>query len=266
MRLNVLKITAGFLLCLGAAQAQQSMPPSKYYQWGLNTLTSGRPRVYDKDALNDFRFAAEGGYAPAEVMLGYVYETGLSVPKDPAVAMQWYRKSADQDNQLAEWLLGRLYYTGNGTDQNLDEASKWFEKSASHGDPIAEYLLGKVDLDRKNYEAAAKLFRKAATRGSSQAAFQLAMLLKSGQGVAADNSEAYSWLIVSSDTGYKPATDQLAALAPQVGAQLEEAKTKGRELERSASQAASQRGCTGWEGELDDIPAPPPPLTQMACQ
>jgi TPR repeat protein len=266
MRRFLFTLLAGFLLCLGIAQAQQSMPPSKYYEWGMNALTSGRPRAYDKDAMNDFRFSAEGGYAPGQIMMGYIYETGIVVAKDPAVAMEWYKKSAEQDNQLGEWLLGRLYYTGSGAPRNLNEAGNWFQKSAAHGDPIGEYLMGMVDLDRKDYAGAADLFRKSAMQGLPQAELQLGRLLKNGQGVSADKSEAYSWLLMSSDAGNKSAESELSALEAQLGPQAEQAKAKAHELERSTSQALADRGCTGWPGESDALPSPPPPLTQMACQ
>jgi len=266
MRGFLVSLLAIFLLGGGILEAQQSMPPSKYYQWGLNNLTSGRPREYDKDAVNDFRFSADGGYAPAQVMLGYVYETGIAVSKDPATAMQWYKKSADQDNQLGEWLLGRLYFTGSGTARNLNEAANWFQKAASHGDPYGRYLLGMVELERKDYAGAAESFRKSAMQGLPQAQLQLGLMLKNGQGLAADSSEAYSWLLASSDAGNKDAANELAALEAQLGPQAEAAKTKARELEKSSSTALADRGCTGWDGAFDAVPAPPPPLVQMACQ
>jgi TPR repeat protein len=266
MRRFLFLLLAGFLLCLVVVQAQTSMPPSKYYDWGMNALTSGRPRSYDKDAVNDFKVSAQGGFAPGQIMMGYIYETGIVVTKNPAEALGWYKKSAEQDNQLGEWLLGRLYYTGSGTPRNLNEAGNWFQKSASHGDPVGEYLMGMVDLDRKDYAAAADLFRKSAMQGLPQAEFQLGLLLKSGQGVSADQSEAYSWLLASSDAGYKSAESELPALEAQLGAQVEQAKAKAHELEKNTSQALADRGCTGWPGEFDAVPSPPPPLTQMACQ
>jgi TPR repeat protein len=266
MRRFLFNLVAGFLLCLGAVQAQQSLPPSKYYDWGMNALTSGRPRSYDKDAVNDFKVSAQGGYAPGQIMMGYIYETGIVVTKDPAEALGWYKKSAEQDNQLGEWLAGRLYYTGSGTPRNLTEAGNWFQKSATHDDPFGEYLMGMVDLDRKDYAGAAALFRKAAMQGLPQAELQLGLLLKNGQGVAADKSEAYSWLLTSSDAGNKSAESELPALEAQLGPQLEQAKAKAHELERTTSQALADRGCTGWPGEFDAVPTPPPPTTQMACQ
>jgi len=258
-----------FFFCLagpGTLMAQQSMPPKKLYDWAMNTLTSGRPRSFDKDAVSEFRISAQQGYAPAQVMMGYVYETGIAVEKDPAQAMDWYRKSAEQDDQLGEWILGRFYYTGTGTTRDLNQAGNWFQKSAAHGDPFGEYLMGMVDLDRKDYAQAADLFRKSAVQGLPQAQQQLGLLLKTGQGAEQSPVEAYAWLLASSDSGNKAAAGELPLLESQLGAQLEQAKAKARELERSASQAQSGRGCTGWEGELDPVPTTPTPSLQMACQ
>jgi len=247
-------------------QAQQSMPPSKLYAWGVNALTSGRPRVHPKDAVSYFHIAADQGYPPAQVMMGYLSETGTPaglVDKDPAQAIDWYKKSAAQDNPLGEWLLGRMIYTGTGTSRDLNEAGKWFQKAASHNDPFGQYLL-----DGQNYAGAAQSFRSAAMQGLPQAQEQLGMLLKNGQGVTADKSEAYTWLLVSSDAGNKAAGSALPELEGQLTSeQLQPAKAKAHQLEMTVSRATLARGgCTGWPSEFDAIPGPPPVQLQSLCQ
>lgn len=262
-------LCAVFLFSLASAgllPAQQSMPPKKLYAWGMNALTSGRPRAYDKDAISDFHVAADQGYAPAQVMMGYAYEIGLVVEKNDAQAMDWYRKSAEQDNQLGEWILGRFYYTGTATNRDLNQAANWFQKAAAHGDPFGEYLMGMVDLDRKNYSEAAEMFRKAGQQGLPQAEQQLGLLFKNGQGVQQNTAEAYSWLLASSESGSKSAAGELPDLEAKLGNQLEAAKTKAHELAQAGAQAQSGRGCTGWEGEYDAVPTTPTPDLQMACQ
>jgi caspase domain-containing protein/Sel1 repeat-containing protein len=41
-----------------------------------------------------YRSAAAQGYARAQINLGYLYEKGLGVQKDPETALHWYRKAA----------------------------------------------------------------------------------------------------------------------------------------------------------------------------
>jgi len=48
--------------------------------------------------------------------------------------------------------------------------------------------------------------------------------------------------------------------------QLEQAKSKARDLEQTANRVVTSRGCTGWPGELNALPAPPPPNIQSFCR
>jgi hypothetical protein len=37
-------------------------------------------------------------------------------------------------------------------------------------------------------------------------------------------------------------------------------------MERSVTRSVTAHGCTGWPGEFDAIPAPPPPDLQRFCR
>src|SRR5262249_55048374 len=41
-----------------------------------------------------YQKAASQGYAPAQIDLGSLYEQGKGVPKDPQLALNWYRKAS----------------------------------------------------------------------------------------------------------------------------------------------------------------------------
>jgi hypothetical protein len=47
---------------------------------------------------------------------------------------------------------------------------------------------------------------------------------------------------------------------------MSNAKAKARELEKSVSRAVNSRGCTGWDGEFDELPTAPPPKIQQFCR
>jgi TPR repeat protein len=167
----------------------------------------------------------------------------------------------------AEWLLGRLYYTGNGIPQDLNAAQSWLEKAANQGDPFGQQLLGLIGLERNDYAKAAEWFRKAAMQGLPQAQAQLSELLKDGRGVAQDRFEAYVWLLVSFDTGNQALAADLATLEGALGSnRVEEAKSKARDLEQTVGRAVVSRGCSGWAGEFDLVPAPPTPGIQRFCR
>lgn len=62
---------------------------------------------------------AERGYARAQTLLGFMYESGQGVPQAYDAATYWYRKSAEHGDPTAQSLLGLMYDKGHGVP--LDE-------------------------------------------------------------------------------------------------------------------------------------------------
>jgi peptidoglycan hydrolase-like protein with peptidoglycan-binding domain len=75
--------------------------------------------------------AAEGRAAP-QFNLGFLYHHGLGVDKDPARAVEWYRKAAEQGLVEAQFSLGTLYETGTGVPRDLVAAYNWYNRSAGN--------------------------------------------------------------------------------------------------------------------------------------
>jgi uncharacterized protein len=252
----------------GSAQtttAGQDAP--ELFEKGMNALQGSSATRSGANAIDYLRRSSELGFAPAQVVLGYMYETGRNTTADPREALEWYKKAARQDDSLAEWLVGRMIYLGEVPPRDLNGAASWLEKSSEHNDPFAEYLLGKIALERNDYARSADRFRQAAQQGLPQAQQQLAILLRNGQGVPLGKFEAYVWMLVSSDGGLRATETDLQAFEAELSsAQLEQAKSKARELEGSTARSAMAHGCTGWRGEFDTVPAPPPPDLQRFCR
>jgi TPR repeat protein len=237
------------------------------FEKGMNALGGSNATHSGANAIDYFRRSSELGFAPAQVVLAYLYETGRNTTADPREALEWYKKAARQDDPLAQWLVGRVIYLGVVPPRDLNDAASWLEKSSAHDDPFAEYLLGKIALERNDYTRSADRFRQAAQQGLPQAQRQLAILLRDGQGVPLDKFEAYVWMLVSYDGGLRATLTDLQALEAELSStQLEQAKTKARELESSTTRSVVAHGCTGWRGEFDAIPAPPPPDLQRFCR
>ena len=165
-------------------------------------------------------------------------------------------------------LAGRIIYAGLIPGRDLNEASGFLQSSADHGNPFGEYLLGQIKLERQDYSNAAAWFRKAAEQGLPQSQEQFAKLLRDGRGAAAaDKFEAYVWMLISSNAGNHRVASDLQALEAELGTnQVERAKARAREMEGSVTRSVAAHGCTGWPGELDPIPTPPPPDVQRFCR
>jgi TPR repeat protein len=269
MRIRAVTIFAiYFALGSAAGNAQTAgLNAPQLFEQGMNALMGGSVTRSDANAMEYFHRSAELGFAPAQVVLGYLFETGRATPVNAGEASGWYKKAAQQDDPLGQWLAGRIIYAGSVPGRDLNDASTFFQSAADHGDAFGEYLLGKVKLERQDYPNAAAWFGKAAQQGLPQAQEQLAKLLRDGQGIALDKFEAYVWMLVSNDAGNRRVAGDLQALEAELGSnQVEQAKTKAREMERSVTRSVTAHGCTGWPGEFDVIPAPPPPDLQRFCR
>jgi hypothetical protein len=240
---------------------------SELFGKGMNALQGSSASRSLPNAVGYFHRSAELGFSPAQVVLGYLFDTGIGVPLDHGEALEWYKKAGQQDDPLAQWLVGRIIYADLVPPRDLNEARTWLEKASSHGDPFGEYLLGRIALERGEYALSASRFREAARQGLPQAQREFAGLLKGGQGLPQNYFEAYVWLLMSDDGGLRASGTDLQALEAELSsAQVEQAKNKARDLERTTTRSAVAHGCTGWPGEFDVIPTPPPPDLQRFCR
>jgi tetratricopeptide (TPR) repeat protein len=81
--------------------------------------------------------AAEGGDAPAQAGVGYLY---LYVSEYPQ-ALEWFRKAAEQGNANAARYLGDMYDGGWGVPKDHDAAIAWYRRAAAAGDETAKDRL-----------------------------------------------------------------------------------------------------------------------------
>jgi len=255
-----------FYPALTHAQANSFNAP-RLFEQAMNAHTGVGPGRNEQQAVELFRRSAELGYPPAQTVMGYFSDTGTILPKEPGQAAEWYKKAAQQGDPLGEWLLGRVYYAGNSVPRDLTQAASWLQKAASQGNPFAAYLLGQIKLERNDYPAAAEWFKKAAMQGLPQAQQQLGLLLEEGKGASPDKYEAYIWLFLSFQSANPPVADHLAQLEAALGSfKVEQAKIDARERQQTTARVVVAKGCTGWPGEFDAVPAPPPPEIQSFCR
>lgn len=78
----------------------------------------------------------------AQFILGCLYQNGEGVQQDYHKALEWYTKSADNNNPEAMSNIGYMYKMGQGTSIDYDEAKKWYEKAADLGDELAMWNMG----------------------------------------------------------------------------------------------------------------------------
>jgi hypothetical protein len=233
----------------------------------MDAITGVGPSRNDALGIDYFRRSSDLGYGPAQIALAYYYETGTFLAREPGQAVDLYRKAAQQGDPLAGWLAGRLYFLGLGGAADREAAQKWLKLSADQNNAYGAYYLGRLMADR-DYTKAPKLYKIAADQGLPQAQYFYAKTLKDGRGIPLDRFTAYVWYTLAADAGYAAAGPDLGELnngGYLTTDQIEQAKAKARDLEQVVIRAVTARGCSGWDGEFDEFPTPPPPKLQRFC-
>jgi TPR repeat protein len=80
-------------------------------------------------------------------MIGALYRAGRGVEKDPAQALAWFGKAADQGEPGGQFGLGVMHQTGDGVKQDNAAAASWYRKAADQGFGRAQNYLGVLYKD-----------------------------------------------------------------------------------------------------------------------
>lgn len=253
------------LFLLIASCVAQITDAKSLYEQAMNKLTGVPPNRSELTGIDLMSRSADMGYPPAQVALGFIYDTGMFVAGSPSKAADLYRKAAGQGSHLAEYLLGRMYFVGL-LGGGRREGEKWLELAAESGNPFAAYLLG-VSLYERDPAAAMRWFRVGAEQGIPHAQYRLAKAYLDGRAAPVDKHQAYLWLYVSREAGIGEAGTDMSLLESSLGTEeTGKAKMEARELQDHVRRSANAKQCTGWNGEFDIIPAAPPLNLQRYCE
>src|SRR5258708_14090582 len=139
-------LTCSVLACAASygQTATSGQNAKELFEKGKNALEGSNVTRSGLNAIDYFRRSSDPGFAPAQVVLGYFYETGRNTPAEPGEALEWYKKAAGQDDPLTQWLAGRLIYSGRAPPPDLNEATPWLEKTIGPANPFAENFLLKI--------------------------------------------------------------------------------------------------------------------------
>jgi len=124
---------------VGAGSAPSA--PSQAQASGYAAAQAAFDRGDYETAASQARAVGAAGDARAQFLLGLLYETGRGIAQDDAVAVQWYRKAADQGDVAGQSNLGFMYETGRGVAQDYSLAVQWYRKAADQGNAYAQASL-----------------------------------------------------------------------------------------------------------------------------
>lgn len=124
--------------------------------------------------------AVRAGSADAQVDIGYMYDAGILVEQDSAMAVQHYAAAARAGSARGMFALGAVYQAGMGVKRDPRNAHGWYLRAVCAGSPDAMNALGELYLEGRGVPAdsgmAKRWFRLANAEGSASAAGKLRAL------------------------------------------------------------------------------------------
>jgi TPR repeat protein len=180
---------------------------------GSDAAASG---VVGTTVLDECEPLAKGGDASAQFLVGAMYYGGYGTPQDFERAVEWYRRSADQEYGPAMLNLGLTYLTGQGVARDDTQARRWLLRAAELELPVAQYSLGSVYLSGRggaqDDAEAARWIRRAAELGLAAAQTDLALMYLQGRGVPQDDAQALRWYTLAAEQGFARAQLRLGMM------------------------------------------------------
>ena len=137
-----------------------------------------------KEFIASLRKYAEKGFYLAQRILAE--ELGKSEPD----YFEYYRKAADQGDDVSQYNIGLAYINGEIRESNPEMTLKYWELSAAQGNRGALKDLGVYWKDgiggKKDIKKGIRYLKLAADKGSAEAAFLLGEIYSEGRGVPID--------------------------------------------------------------------------------
>lgn len=162
---------------------------SKYY------LGEGVEKDETK-AFYMFKELAEKENSMAQHNMGCFYEKGLcNQPQNYRMALEWFKKAADQGLKDSQFQVGLYYYYGKGVNPDETMAIDYLTKAAKQEFLKAQRLLGEIYYKKEDTEEAVKWLLKAADQGDDRSGYNLAHIYFTTWGyIKADDNKVISWL------------------------------------------------------------------------
>jgi len=151
----------------------------------------------------------------AMVLAGEILSMGYGVRQDAAAARAWFDAAAAKGNADALFAVGALLMKSDSAQQR-DQGVELFRRAADKGNSAAAYNLGLIYLQGqvapKEPALAAQWFSKAADADQPDALYALAVLYRDGNGVPRNPVETARLLRRASELGNHVATTELAIM------------------------------------------------------
>jgi TPR repeat protein len=158
---------------------------------------------------------SEGDEAALTTLLNFFQTQALSAAEEEQC--HFYFKKVMEDNHHIIYLRGLLYKYGYSVNKDLDMSFLLMREAASKGNSNAIFEVGHHFLQgmgvEQNYENAYQWLKMAAGSPyyNANAMYDLASLYEQGQGIPSDPEKATYWYEKAAEAGYLDARKKLMA-------------------------------------------------------
>jgi len=183
----------------------------RMYLYGYGVLKN------NQRALHNLRESAARGYLPAQKM---VARYALIQDKNPAEALKWFEKAANQGDMQAQMYCAAAYRFGVGVRNNEDKARKYDIAAAKQGNSLAQASLAEHFLESRhgsNKRLGLIWVKRAVLQKEAAAQYLLARVYAAGKLEPKDTEKAKELFDLALASGYSPAMQGLANLAQEAG-------------------------------------------------
>lgn len=191
------------------------MKSSRYLIWlqliTLSTLLSACSHtglIRFSSFPEDTEKLAATGNRQSGYHLATIKEEGAGVPKDIREAVQWYRRSAAQQDPDALFELARLMIAEQPVARDDAEAVKLLFNAGSQGNERAQSLLALLSIagrGRDEFNSQVRKARRGADSGDPTAQYTMGWIYYQGAGLHRSAPDAVKWLTKSARQGHLPA-------------------------------------------------------------
>ena len=158
-------------------------------------------RMGDRDFEESIKWqhpGADAGYSPAQFLIGARHQKGHGVPKNDAIAMDWYNKAAAQGHPGAINNVGWMHGNGRaGGGVNGAKAAAMYLRAAERGNSVSQNniamrLFGGADI-AMDKEKAFMWHKRSAENDYGRGQYYLATRYNTGEGTDPDLEKAVYW-------------------------------------------------------------------------
>lgn len=139
-------------------------------------------------------------------VLGIWYEKGIGTEQDYNRALEWYKKSAEQEYAIAYGNLGDLYYYGDGVGEDIQKAVEYYTIGANLNSPVCMYNLAYCYYSgegiKKDQRKAFSLYKKSAEAGYCPSQEEMGKIYRKGLlGEKESPKKSFNWYYKAAEQG-----------------------------------------------------------------